>query len=109
MFSSQKAWMSAAVMESCPQPAQRVLMAPSYSRMVRSRAFLGSLLRRTLGLEIKLIYGFASRNLSGLDSSFRWNDGKGGFGQNQKPSQNVASEGRGACAARAYMDVCPGP
>src|SRR5262249_12247095 len=39
--SSQQAWMIAALMESCPQPAQSVEIAPSKSRRVRPREFFG--------------------------------------------------------------------
>src|SRR5579872_2967253 len=53
--------MSAAVMESCPQPAHSVDMEPSYSRMVNPSSFLGSLVFRTRVLLIKVIRILVSR------------------------------------------------
>ena len=53
--SSQNACTSAAVTESCPQPAHSVDIAPSYSRLVKPSAFLASEGWRTGGLVIEVI------------------------------------------------------
>src|SRR5436309_11473754 len=54
--SSQSTWTSAAVTESCPQPAHSVDIAPSYSRFVSPSAFFGSDGWRTGGLVIDVIW-----------------------------------------------------
>src|SRR3954470_5544296 len=51
--SSQNACTSAAVTESCPQPAHNVDIAPSYSRFVRPSEFWGSDGWRTGGFVIE--------------------------------------------------------
>src|SRR5450631_322989 len=50
MSSPQHASMIAAVIESCPQPAHSVDMAPSYCRRVRPSALVGNEGCATLGL-----------------------------------------------------------